>query len=276
MHPAMIVRPLNCVISGAAVMLAALVAIGPDIVEPEFLPAVLAAALVSALVAAGGNVLNDYYDREVDGVNHPERPLPSGAIQPVTALQLSIILMVVSLGVAFLFLPWAALVLAGLAVLTLVGYETTLKRRGLVGNMSISLLVALLFLFGGAAVGNIMPTVGLAPLAFLANLAREIVKDIEDMEGDTDRWTFPMRVGKPAAMYTATAAVVAAVLLSPLPVFPLGIFSMHQYLPVVAVADALLLFAVYVSYENPSAGSSLFKFGMAVALLAFLAGALWG
>lgn len=276
-HPAMIIRPVNCLLSAVAVVLAAIIALGTlDLLSWDHYLTMIWGAVIAALVAAGGNILNDVSDRHVDRINHPERPIPSGAIKPSSAKRIAVVPFVMAPGIAYITgLPWEAFMITILAILSLVAYEGALKRQGLAGNIMISFLVALLFLFGGAAVEQIQPTVVLAALAFLATLAREIVKDVEDMEGDMGRKTLPMRMGEKPALGAALGVIVAAVALSPLPVFPLEMFEPLHYLPVVALADGLLVYSAALAFKDPKRGSSFFKWGMAVALIAFLAGAIW-
>ena len=108
-------------------------------------------------------------------------------------------------------------------------------------------------------------------LSFLASMSREIAKDIEDMVGDQQGGarTLPILAGERAAAALAGLFGVAGVALSLLA--PFG----RLYLLIVAVADLLLLLSVYKVIRKDAAGSQkAIKKGMAVALLAFLAGAL--
>jgi geranylgeranylglycerol-phosphate geranylgeranyltransferase len=89
----------------------------------------------------------------------------------------------------------------------------------------------------------------IALLAFLAILGREIVKDIEDMEGDFDRQTLPKRIGARKAGGIASLSFLVAVALSPIPYFD-GTFGIW-YLAAVAFADAIFIYCSIVHFENP-------------------------
>ena len=115
-------------------------------------------------------------------------------------------------------------------------------------------------------------TVAIAAMGFLATLGREIVKDIQDMEGDFDRVTLPKRIGRRNAGIIGSAAFLSAVALSFLPYWN-GLFGI-EYLAAVLVADAIFIYSSIVHFQNPKRGQTWAKYGMLVALIAFLIGGL--
>ncbi len=286
MHPRLeLLRPLNSVMGGVAVGVGALVAAGPHLPGPGTLRDVGLAMLVAALYTGAGNTLNDYYDRRTDRVNHPGRPIPSRRIRPGSARRFSVGLftagMLLALFIGFPRLNWITLGLAALNSLLLAAYEMRLKARGLPGNLTVSWLTASLFLFGGAAAvppsGQALfpaPVLVMALLAFLASVAREIIKGIEDFEGDRDRRTLPRLIGPAPAGRIACLWTGLAVVLSPLPVLPMGIFRPEVYLPPVLAADAMFIYSGWVVFRNPGRASRAAKLAMLLALAAFLLGAL--
>ena len=284
---AAVVRPGNVLFAAVAVIVGAVVAVGPGVLLSfaPFFPALVLAPAVAALFTAAGNVLNDYVDADTDRVNHPERPIPRGRMTREGALRLSGILfglaVIASLGLNF---ECVLIVLANLAVM--VSYEVSFKARGGSGNVLIAYLVGSLFLFAGAATwrnqNDNMPTIldltpllraaVLALLAFLATLGREIAKDIEDVAGDVDRRTLPMTLGTRRAGWVASAAFGLAAGLSVLP-YLLGILPLI-YLLLVLAADAVFIYCALFPTRTERQIGRVSKFGMAIALVAFLAGAL--
>lgn len=261
-------RPVNLAIVAVGVVAGALVAAGTDV---PLLRTGLA-VVVAVLATAGGNTLNDWTDRAVDRRAHPGRALPSGRISADAALALAAAEFAVALSLAW-FVTLPAFLLALVNGATLAAYEGGLKRRGLAGNLAISYLVGSVFLFGALAADPSAagPALVLFALAFLANLAREVVKDVQDVEADrAERRTLPMAAGTGPALAFAALALVLAVLLSPAPAW-LGWGA--GYLVPVAVADVLLLAAVPLSVRDPARASTAVKAGMAVGLAAFLVGA---
>ncbi len=268
-------RPLNCAMSAAGVAVAGFVAVGPSAFAARAWPVALA-ALAAALFTAAGNALNDYFDRETDKVNHPDRPIPKGEVAPDDAVRLASVLFALSLALGYVASVWAAAVVAANFVV-MMAYEVALKRRGASGNSLIAYLVGSLFVFGGVAafrgdLGALQRAVILGLCAGLATGGREIAKDIEDVAGDVDRVTLPKRIGVRAAGDVATGAFLFGAVLSLLP-FLLGLFG-WAYLGIVLVADGVFMWAGAYSARDPGRAQRAAKAGMAVALAAFLVGGL--
>lgn len=257
----------NCIMGVVGLLVAAFIASGMSIAD-SWMELIIASISVVGFIA-GGNALNDYIDREVDKVAHPERPLPSGRMEPITALRVAGALFVAAFAVALL-LNTLSMIIVILAVILMLAYELKLKVSGLAGNMVIAFLTGGLFLLGGAVVGNIENTIAVAGMAMLVSLGREITKDIEDMEGDEGRNTLPMRIGKRNAGIVAASFFIIGPLLSMEPVIN-GIFGV-AYLPLVLVADAIFLYDSWILFKDPRRAQKLAKLGMMVALVAFIAG----
>ncbi len=264
-----LLRPGNALLAAAAAVVAGFIAADGELDSI----AALVSALSVACCVAGGNALNDWYDRESDRENHPARPLPTGEISPTAALWLARGLLLAGVALAALLNP-PALVIATAAVLLLVFYEQGLKASGLPGNLTIAALTGGLFLFGGIAVGDPGPVIWLAPLAALGALSRELVKDVEDLEGDRDRRTLPARIGPRPVLWLALGVMLAGAALS----LPAALLydgrGYVAYLALVVLADVIMLLGTVMGLRgDANLGQRLLKRGMALALLAFLAGA---
>ena len=259
----------NCVMGALGCLLAAIVCGGVDALDAYRFEIILSMATVLSFTAAG-NSLNDYFDRETDKVAHPERPLPSSMIRPAGALAVSILLFILAVFLSYFVNSWSIIiVLTSIAVM--VGYELLLKAEGFAGNLAISWLTGALFLFGGAAVEKMDLAWILSALAFLATLGREVVKDVQDIEGDKgSRRTLPMRIGAKRAGLMGSVAFVGAVALSPVPYLQ-GLLSIW-YVPVVGAADAIFIYCALIHFRSPKQGQKVAKLAMLVALLAFLLG----
>lgn len=235
--------------------------------------AVAVAAVVTAFGTGAGNAVNDYYDADIDALNRPERPIPSGRISRRGAVILSAALFAAAVTLTVAVLPAVAVGIGVVNLLVLILYSSRLKRLPLVGNVAVAYLAGSAFLFGGAAAGGVEYTVVLFALAGLVNLGREVVKDVEDVEGDAAEGarTLPVVYGERPALALGSVAVFAAVALSPAPYFVFDGFG-APYLVAVAVADAVLLEATRRCWKSPSSGQKLLKAAMFVALAAFVAG----
>ncbi len=229
-------------------------------------------------MTAAGNVLNDLGDQASDRMNHPDRPLVTGAISTPAARTLTGGLFVASVALVvpvFGAAPWLIPVLVS-ALIVVFAYERSLKSRGLPGNAAVAYLTAAVFLYGGAAAGNVLVVLPFAAMAFGATLSREIIKDMEDAGGDVDRRTLPRTRGPSVATIAARAAVVVAILLSPVPL--LSFLSLRSasgimYLALVLAADALFVVSVASLPRQLHREQTVSKAAMTVALFAFLAAA---
>jgi len=268
-------RPLNCVMSAIGVGIGGLVAVGAG-AWGEYAWPLAYAALAAALSTAGGNALNDLVDRETDKVNHPDRPLVTGAVSVSEATNFTVGVFVAA-AVFGLLASGACFAIVLVNAGFMYVYESRLKARGAAGNLAIAYLVGSLFLFAGFAVFRsdftpLLRTAALALLAFLTTAGREITKDIEDMAGDIDRRTLPQRIGAGPAGRIAAGALVAGVALSLVP-WIAGILS-WPYAIVVLPADGMFIYAAFYSAARPALSQRVTKYGMVVALIAFLAGGL--
>ena len=130
-----------------------------------------------------GNVINDIKDIDGDKVNHPKRALPSNSVSIKEASLFAITLATFAILFGFLISPLHLYaILAPLLLLTL--YTLYLKAVPLVGNFLISTLVSYTLFFGAIGGGEIKIIIIPALLAFFLNFEREIIKDIEDINGD--------------------------------------------------------------------------------------------
>ncbi len=221
-------------------------------------------------------MLNDLEDRESDRVNHPDRPLVTGEVSVPAARALAVGLFSSGVAVAVpvaLAEPWIAVILAA-AVAGLLVYELRFKARGLVGNVTVGGLTAMVLLYGGAAVGQVETMVPFAAMAFLATVSREVIKDMEDLRGDVDRTTLPKTYGLAASSSVARGAVGAAVALSAVPLFwylPWRSAAGVAYLAVVGIADAAFIVSVAFLPRRLHLEQTVSKGAMTLALCAFLA-----
>lgn len=185
----------------------------------------LKALAVPILINIGAFALNDYWDIEADRLNHrTERPLVSGALPPFIAVETAGVGLLGGILAAALLNPTASLVAALFAVLSL-AYNRFLKDWPLVGNLAIAASMAIAFAFGGLALGmnmtSLSPSLELLTIgAFVAGLGRELVKTVQDMEGDKlarQSKSLPHLIGVRPSLQLAAACYVifagAAILL---------------------------------------------------------------
>jgi len=241
-----LIRVKNCLIASFGTAIAGLIASNFNI---NLLDKILLASLVVFLICGFGNVINDIYDIDIDRINKPYRPLPSGKIS-LKGARLLALLMVIS-GLLLSLFNWVCFLIALMNTVVLYLYARKFKRNKIIGNPIVAYLTGSVFLFGGASVGNIFITFILFLCAMLATWAREIIKDFEDMEGDMERGvlSLPIKYGK-GSLYLALGLLILAVILSPIPYFT-GIFS-FSYLVAIVFCDILLLYSVAKLLKSPT------------------------
>lgn len=185
-------RPLNVFISGVAMVIASAI-LG---VLHEIDIVILVMAVVICYTGAA-NALNDVVDAEIDLINRPLRPIPSGNVAKKTALVLSILLFIVGTLFCLELSDPAKVIGLLIAMPLMVVYCKYLKGLPLIGNMTIALILGLSFLFCGAAFGQIRSMWIPMILAFGFTFVRELIKDIADIEGDKSAGlkTFPITAG---------------------------------------------------------------------------------
>jgi len=201
---------------------------------------------------AAANSLNDFIDFKIDQVNRPDRPLTAGLVKRNTALIFSVLLFIGG-SVTALFLSKLAAMIAILIVLPLIiSYNLKLKQLPLVGNIVIALILGLTFVFSGAVFGNMKPMIIPCFLAFGLTLVRELVKDIEDMEGDrlAGLTTFPIIAGfNRAGKLTALFAVIIGV--GALAPYVMGIYSFWYLAFLVLGVETPLVTLVVLFMKSP-------------------------
>ena len=239
------------------------------------------------------NALNDILDIEIDKLNQPNRPLPSGDISLNNAKILTAILMCFSLfclvyagyissSIEDGFENWSPSILIWLlAIFLLTNYESSsnyslkLKDRGLPGNFAISLSVGMVILFGAAGVFE--PTeprvLSLFFIGLSYNLAREIVKDIEDMEGDEGRNTLAMRIGVEKARVLAWL-ILLLTMVSILAPFALEIFPASHLLLIIPGLMTIFLVKRKLAYAEDRNAQKLIKRSLQLTLLGFIVSSL--
>jgi geranylgeranylglycerol-phosphate geranylgeranyltransferase len=203
-------------------------------------------------LTAASMVINDFYDREIDAINEPERPIPKGVVTPTEALIFAFILSIFGLITAFSTnIP--SLVLAAVAWIISITYITEGKSTGLFGNFLVSATVVIPFIYGGLAVGQLKTSALIfVAIAFFSNTAREMTKGIVDIEGDKSHGinTIAVKYGEKLAAILATIFFLVSIFLSPLP----WIWSLVSdlFIPFVIITDLGIVISCILLLQDHS------------------------
>ncbi|NBB71161.1 MAG: chlorophyll synthase ChlG [Alphaproteobacteria bacterium] len=174
--------------------------------------------LAGPLVCATSQIVNDWYDRHVDAINQPARPIPSGRIPGRWGLRLALAWTGLSLVVAVLLGPvvFAAAVVGLALAWAYSAPPLRLKRNGWWGNLAVGLSYESLPWFTGAAVlAGTMPrpeVVGVALLYGLGAHGIMTLNDFKAIEGDvrTGVGSLPVRLGVDGAARLACVVMAAS------------------------------------------------------------------
>jgi len=265
-------RPVNVLIAILSIFVAVVIT---GSVQPLF--KVISACISGGIIMAGSNTINDYFDLDIDRVNRPERPLVKGNLTPLQALTISWIEFGVGCLLALLINISAfviVLVVSGIIIL----YSFKLKRMPLLGNLAVSFSTAMAFIYGGVAVDRIQETFIPAVLAFFFHFGREIIKDLQDREGDSQglAQTFPLVYGEIVALKTTTAIFLVLGIILPLPFLFDWYNGIYLLVTVVGIYPVLfyVTFSMWKNRSSKNLGflSNLLKADMLVGLLAIYLG----
>lgn len=264
------IRPFTSILGMAGAYIGGIVAEAPFLSTP-----LLLAIIVVFLVGAGSMPFNDYFDRDVDVISHPKRPIPSKRLTPRETLYFSLLLFSLAAAIS-LFINFICFIIILATFGFLYSYEVLFKNQGFIGNIVVAFFSSMSFTFGGIAVGNPFSSLLLSLITFFLFTGRELLKDVEDVKGDLlSRKTLPMKIGEYKAVLVASIFLVVAVFLSPLPYLlnQLGIW----YLITIILVDALALYIIYQNLKdlrNTTRSVRLTRIAAAIGIIGIILGAL--
>ena len=195
--------------------------------------------LVLIFYMAAGNILNDYLDVKTDKINKPHRILVKYEINNYVILLLIAMLFIAGTTLAMMQSYITFCIATYIAMPFIILYELIFKKIPLIGNIVISFLVGLVFIFiESGIIGDIVYTWKIMFLAFGLNLIREIIKDIEDIKGDkkSDYATLPISIGVKKTIFIIRMISATFIFFSVSPIyifaynfiyFPLIFFLIH-------------------------------------------------
>ena len=235
-----LMRMKNVILASITVPLGAQFAVGDSWLSEQLLEVTTQILAVIFFIGAG-NTMNDIKDVAIDREAHPERPLASGTIEISSANKFVKILWLLSITCLSIgayslhqngnsIIELVTIYVVAVALMLTYDHGPELKNSGLMGNVSISIMVGAVILYGASSVGNLWTTLvwWTAGVVFFANLAREIIKDCQDIEADEGvRRTLPMTYGLVKSRMLAYVVVMAALVCLYIPYWK-GPFEFNQ------------------------------------------------
>jgi geranylgeranylglycerol-phosphate geranylgeranyltransferase len=241
-----IVRPHNMIAAATCVSAGYYIAGGRQ------LAVMIYPALLTALVVGFGNLINDYFDADIDRVNKPRRPIPSGRLSSAYVRSLYCIGTAAITVAAFVTIDMVLAIIILVWQLSLFLYAWKFKRLPVVGHLLVGLVTSSAFLFGAVAVNNIDAVAFPVFFAFIFMMGRELVKGAEDVEGDriVGARTLSVRLGARRTSNLAVCFMLACVIAAPMPVFFRHYGFLYMIVMGLTVMPGLLL-AAYLVFRYP-------------------------
>ena len=272
-----ILRPINIIISVVAILICA------DILNGTQKTLLLIYTIVTVgLFIGGANIFNDIQDINTDKINKPLRPIASGAISVREAKNYSIILFLTGVGFCLLLPLPAVLTALVIALPAMIIYSIKFKSKPLLGNLLISFLLGLTFLFCGFVFGSVIPMIIPASLAFSLTLVREVTKDIEDFEGDRKSGlrTMPVVFGLNKSIRMVIFLSVATGIFSLIPYF-INYYSWFYLIPLTLGVElpltiVVVLFMISPTISTAKKSSVLLKIATMMGVISIYMGATYG
>ncbi len=263
-------RPANVLITAVSVWVGNWFAGGETGGIPLYI-----ACFSAGLICAGGNVVNDFFDLEVDRIIKPLRPYPAGKVNSTDMLVSGSFFFLSGLYLSFqinlLCFIIAVMTTAGLMI-----YNMTAKNIPFWGNLLVGILSSLAFFYGSAVSGKIWASLIPGIFALLYHTGREIMKDVEDVEGDrrTERITLPIKYGIKKAVNTGLFFFFLILVLTPLPYIFMN-YSLYYLIVVIAGVDLLIWWIIILHLNSGNLNkigftNKILKIGMIFGLAALI------
>ncbi|ACF14975.1 UbiA prenyltransferase [Chloroherpeton thalassium ATCC 35110] len=242
-----IVRPSNIVLFFMAISLGGIMVGGFD---AFFHIKVYLAAISGTLIGGAGNVINDIQDVEIDKINKPNRPLITGALSINAAKWFWVWLNLVGFLLAWL-ISKEAVAIAGASILILFVYSLFFKRQVLIGNLVVCTIISLAFVYGAMAYGKLEGIVFPIIFSFLFNFGREVLKDLEDVEGDKSAGarTLAIQLGTKKTLSLVSTVYVVLIGLSIWP-YLTGEYGLLYVISIMLFTNTIVLYVVVRSWRE--------------------------
>jgi len=199
-----IIRPSGCVMVSLIAVIGQALASGGIPRPSSMIPAFLAGFFMTA----SSFTINDYLDHEIDAINAPWRPIPSGMMSRYEALRFGVVLGLLGSVSSVVTTPPACFVAIGSLILSIL-YTVKGKYLGFVGHAMVALSISSTFIFGALTLLERMTSLvsAIFVVSFLYILGGELTQSISDYEGDEAKGVRSMAIlrGRKATAVTATA-----------------------------------------------------------------------
>jgi len=278
-----IIRPINCLMGGLTVIIGILNT-RTGIPLLNLILNLIMGVITYIIIAGSGMVINDIYDKDIDKINRPERPIPRGDISLKEAKFLYVGILIIGIFLSVIHSLLLNLGFLNIIVASFFGFIGWLyaaygKKSGFFGNIIVSVSFSIGLIYGAILNGRIIPIYiyFFFLTSFFLLLAREIVKGCEDIEGDKREGvkTLAIKFGIQKALYISIICDLCAIIFFILPIFT-NIINRWAFLISMLFGLAIVIIALILSIisdlkkKSFSRISLLLKVGAFGGLLAFV------
>jgi len=204
-----------------------------------------------SLIASGGFAINDYFDKKTDAIVKPDRPIPSGTISSEQAIIISATFFLLGISIALL-LDIVCFGILLVDTMLLIFYSAVLKKySGFLSNILVGALIGTSFLYGEAAVFNVISVASFSvSFSSLGSIGGIVLRDIMSLDGDTKAGypTLPQRIGPTSSAKIGAVFFLLSALSSPLP-YIVGLVG-SGYLFLIIPWDCILIYSVLSIFRN--------------------------
>jgi geranylgeranylglycerol-phosphate geranylgeranyltransferase len=284
----LISRPLNSFLSGFAVVIGAIAAISENQLplDQSQVVGIVLGYFATSIIAIGGYAINDVFDIEIDKINAPHRPLPSGLMTESQAKRLSILLFLIGVITPLLNIYENFLINLQASLIAFIGgvllylYAIYFKRSGFTGNVMIGVLTAIPFIYGGFLTRSFETMLFPALFSFLIIVGREVIKDIEDVHGDQlkDVQSIALKYSVKTARNLGFFILFLLVILDPLPIFVWGYYTNPLFIMIILIINLIIFYCAYLCFnksneeiiKNSTPSKKLLKACITLGIIGFL------
>ncbi len=278
-----IMRPVNCIM-GSLTVIIGILNTRTGIPFDMLLINIILGVLAYYFLAGSGMIINDIYDIEIDKVNRPNRPIPSGSVSLKQAKILFILTFGIGVAIAVIHsllfnLGFINIILA--AFFGFIGwvYAKYGKNSGFPGNIIVSVSFSIGLIYGAVLNSLIIPSYiyFFFLTSFFLLMAREVIKGCEDIEGDKTEGvkTLAIKIGIKKATYISIGFQILGIIFFILPlcteiINPI-LFMFSMFFGVAVVGFAIVKsFGRNLEKKDFKIISLTLKLGMLLGLIAFI------
>ena len=278
-----IMRPVNCIM-GSLTVIIGILNTRTGVPFDMLLVNIILGVLTYYFLAGAGMIINDIYDIEIDKINRPSRPIPSGSVSLKQAKILFILTFGIGVAIAvlhsFLFnLGFINIIIAVFFGLIGFVYAKYGKKSGFPGNIIVSISFSIGLIYGAVLNSLLVPSYiyFFFLTSFFLLMAREVIKGCEDIEGDKKEGvkTLAIKIGIKKATYISIFFQILGIIFFVLPlcteiINPI-LFMFSMFFGVAVVGFAIIKsFGRTLEKKDFKVISLTLKFGMLLGLIAFI------